>query len=357
MILYRPCPIGHQGFGDISDLPSFFVQLARSAAPVLLTMTIFACAARADDPDYEALARQQFGQANYKEASATVRLAMYKGIKTPALFLLLGECYEKQGENGAARQSYNSIVQYFPRSRESQIALEHLSTMPAAVGGAQAGNGPTFVGKHLIDRIAIVPPQFGHPAVDAGTVGLVRDIVSRLPKPIYKILDQGKTNIFVTPNLIDKFPKEINYRFAYDGSYLSAQLARTYDRDIYICERHALTGGGIALSPIYDSTSLSCTTYTQLAHALDDCLERPSKDEQYLQLFRQDAAAADIRKYPDMKNYVKEEAQGPGETFAGIAAGLMGFETRLSDELNHTFPRSRAWIERRIQMLSGGSTK
>jgi hypothetical protein len=300
--------------------------------------------------DYEKQARAEFARAAYKDAAATLRLAIYKGNKTASIWLLLGESYEKDGEIGSARQAYQTITQYFPGSRECQLAGQHLALLPNSAASHAATERPS--GKHLIDRITKVAPRFGHPEISPVTIGRVRDIVAHLPKTIYKILDRGKVSIFVTPNLIDRFPDGVNFRFGHDGSYLGQQFGRTYDRDIYVCERCVTAGGSTTLGPVNDMENIVCTTYTQLGHALDDCLEQPSRDEQFLQLYRQDCASADPAKYPMIKNYLKEEASGPGEVFGGLAALLMGDNGSLSQALSHSFPRSRAWIEKRLQVLS-----
>jgi len=222
----------------------------------------------------------------------------------------------------------------------------------------------------LKDRIFIVPPRFGHAPVSAGTVTLVKNVIAALPEQIYKILDQGQVKIFVTPNLIDKFPDAVNATHPVLGTYLSAEYGRTYERDAYVCESLAAVPGGTDLAPPMVPELIKANAYTMLAHALDYCLESPAKDEQFLRLHREDIADRESNSHASssssssssssfssstsepLRAYFLKDQSGANETFAALASSIMGNESPLSRQVDRAFPRSRAWIQARLQVLA-----
>ncbi|OPZ90591.1 MAG: hypothetical protein BWY75_00664 [bacterium ADurb.Bin425] len=204
----------------------------------------------------------------------------------------------------------------------------------------------------LEDRITIIAPRFGHAPVDRRTAAIVRDVVKKLPTNIYKILDRGGAQIFVTPNLIDKFPDAVQAKHPTLGHYLSEEFGRTYGKDIYICERVSSDPGATDLqAPLHEET-IRATAYTQLSHALDCCLEMLSKDPQYLKLYRQDVADCENSSSEDLKLYLSKDENGAKETFSGLVAGMMGANTHITRLLESNFPRAKAWIKARIELLS-----
>jgi hypothetical protein len=316
--------------------------------------------------EYEKTAQKQFAQAKYKDAAASLRLAIYKGSKSPAAWLLLGQCYEKSGELGAARQTYQTVQKYFPSSAECAKAALLLGNLPPPIpvsvprvapeqkiSPAPAMTAVTVtkpgVKKELKDRIYLVPPRWNHQAVSPHTVSLVRSLVAGLPAPVYKILDQGNANIYLTPNLIDRFPEGVGTRNENLGRYFADQLGRTYGRDVYLCERWG--GKDTDLGPVSNVDTLKEFFYTFMAHSLNDCLEMPSKDPQFLQMYNSDAATGDLSQDPKLRTFFSP-VEGVNDTFAALAASIMGSNTSSSEMVSRSFPRCRAWIAQRIKILS-----
>ncbi|MBX9939343.1 MAG: hypothetical protein K2Y32_08830 [Candidatus Obscuribacterales bacterium] len=309
-------------------------------------------------------AKEQFDRADYKGAAATLRAAMYKGAENNApSWLLLAKSYAKLGESGACKQTLSIISKHFPASKEAKEAESLLASYGSTAAGTSgkasspaSGNsniGPnTSQAANLEDRITIIPARFGHAPVDRRTVGIVRDVVKKLPPNIYKILDRGGAQIFVTPNLIDKFPDAVQAKHPTLGHYLSEEFGRTYGKDIYICERISSEPGATDLqAPLHEET-IRATTYTQLSHALDCCLEMLSKDAQYLKLYRQDVADSESSSAEDLRLYMSKDENGAKETFSGLVAGMMGANTHITRFLESNFPRAKAWIKARIELLS-----
>lgn len=297
-------------------------------------------------------AQSQYDTGNFKGAAATIRAGMYKGESSASAWLLLAKSYSKLGEAGACKQTAAIIFKHFPGSAEAKEAEKLVgssvtpSPAPAALPQVVAPKGAAFE-----DRIIIVPPRFGHARVDPRTVGIVRRIIVMLPPGMYKILDKGGAQVFVTPNLIDKFPEGVQLKHPTLGHYLSEEFGRTYGKDAYICERVSSDPGSTELqAPLHEET-IRATTYTQLSHALDTCLENPSRDGQYMKLYRQDVADAEGSAPSELKLYMSKDENGAKETFSGLAAGMMGANTQITRMLDSSFPRARAWIKARVSML------
>ena len=355
---------------------SSLLNLALSCSVVMTAAgaTIYATTTAALANAYSA-AKEQFDKADYKGAAATLRAAMYKGAENNApSWLLLARSYAKLGETGACRQTVAIISKYFPGSKEAKEAETLAGSFAQSGAGTGTGTGtgtgaatasqtsPVSVSNSggqsakqtaaLEDRITIIAPRFGHAPVDRRTAAIVRDVVKKLPTNIYKILDRGGAQIFVTPNLIDKFPDAVQAKHPTLGHYLSEEFGRTYGKDIYICERISSDPGATDLqAPLHEET-IRATAYTQLSHALDCCLEMLSKDPQYLKLYRQDVADCENSSSEDLKLYLSKDENGAKETFSGLVAGMMGANTHITRLLESNFPRAKAWIKARIELLS-----
>ncbi len=353
---------------------SSLLNLALSCSTVMTAAgaTIYATTTAALANAYSA-AKEQFDKADYKGAAATLRAAMYKGAENNASsWLLLARSYAKLGETGACRQTAAVISKYFPGSKEAKEAETLAGSFAQTGAGAGTGTGAAATASQaspvgasnsgggqstkqtaaLEDRITTIAPRFGHAPVDRRTTAIVRDVVKKLPTNIYKILDRGGAQIFVTPNLIDKFPDAVQAKHPTLGHYLSEEFGRTYGKDIYISERISSDPGATDLqAPLHEET-IRATAYTQLSHALDCCLEMLSKDPQYLKLHRQDVADCENSSSEDLKLYLSKDENGAKETFSGLVAGMMGANTHITRLLESNFPRAKAWIKARIELLS-----
>lgn len=330
----------------------------QKVALMLGVMSVFVASdVNAQEADYLPRARQLYQNKQYKEAAGLVRAGMYKGVNSAPMWLLLADCYQKQGQTEAARQAVDTIVKYFPGTAEAAQAKMLLDggksaqtspTVSSAGASKTAANAPEAT---LSERVYVVPAKFGHPEVSGHTVTLIKAMVRVLPGNIYKIMDQAHVVINVTPNLIDKFPEAVRQKHPTLGHYFSEEYGRTYGKDIYICERVSTEPGGTVLqSPLSDET-IKSTAYTQFSHALDCCLEFPSRDKLFLTLYRQDLEQAD-RSNPDLKLYITNDDLVTNEVFGGLAAGVMGNNTHITRMLETNFPRCKAWIKSRIDAIA-----
>jgi tetratricopeptide (TPR) repeat protein len=323
---------------------------------VCAAIVLAAPCAAAQEANHLARAKQLYQSKQYKEAAGVVRAGMYKGVNSAAMWLLLAECYQKQGQADAAKQAVDTIIKYFPGTTEAaqaKLLMGSGSDMQATVAGSGKSDKAGARAKEapLDERVNIVPPKFGHPEVSSHTVTLVKSMVRSLPINIYKIMNQAHVMINVTPNLIDRFPDAVQFKHPTLGHFLSDEYGRTYGKDIYICERVVTEPGGTVLqSPLSDET-IKSTVYTQFSHALDCCLEFPSRDRLFLTMYRQDLEQAD-RTNADLRGYTINEELGTNEVFGGLAAGMMGNNTHITQLLETNFPRCKAWIKARIDAIA-----
>jgi hypothetical protein len=340
-------------------LPSWFRQKYALTIVSSVAVSAFAQSAQAQfsASDYEKLGQKQYSQANFKGAAASFRLALYQGAKSASTWLYLGECYDRTAEVGAARQTYQTIQKYFPGTPECIKATERLTKLPKSGAATAAAStaapavsaSPAADRKTLKDRIYIVPPQFGHSAVDSATIRLVRNLTATLPASVYKILDQGGTNIYLTPNLIDKWPTVVGTINEHLGVYFCEEHGRTYGREVYLCERVG-RGAGTELGPVLSDEVIKEFLYTMLSHALNDCLEMPSKDPQFVAMYKQDYANLDTTD-PRLHAFIAP-VEGVADTFGALSANIMGSSASVSEYCSRSFPRCRAWIVQRIKILS-----
>jgi len=351
-------------------LPSQVGLFAKFALSFALICCLGAPGAKAQSTtvDYEKLGRKQYSQAKYKEAAASFRTAIFKGANSAAIWLSLAESYERTNEKSAATLTYQAILKNFPGTPESAKATERIAkpkpSAPAKVALSpkleatpKLATAPKVAAspaapprKSLMERIYIIPPRFGHEPVSPATIRLVRSLLAGLPKTMYKILDRGKVNIYLTPNLIDKFPETVGVKNDHLGIYFIQEHGRTYDYDMYLCERTGY-GKGTDLGPISSDETIKEFFYTLLSHLLNGCLEMPSKDPQFLALYKLDYANLNPLDFMSIHAYVAP-VEGVNDTFAALGANIMGSNGEPSELCSRCFPRCRAWIVNRIKVLS-----
>ena len=351
-------------------MPSQVGLFAKFALSFALICYLCAPGAKAQSTtvDYEKLGRKQYSQAKYKEAAASFRTAIFKGANSAAIWLSLAESYERAKEKSAAILTYQAILKNFPGTPESAKATERtakpkpsaaakLAVSPKLAATPKVAAAPKVAAepvapprKSLTERIYIIPPRFGHEPVNPATIRLVRSLLAGLPKTMYKILDRGKVNIYLTPNLIDKFPEAVGVKNDHLGIYFIQEHGRTYGTDMYLCERVGY-GKGTHLESVSSDATIKEYFYTLLSHLLNDCLEMPSKDPQFLALYKLDYANLNPLDYMSLHACVAP-VEGVNDTFAALGANIMGSPGEPSEHCSRCFPRCRAWIVNRIKVFS-----
>jgi hypothetical protein len=135
---------------------------------------------------------------SYKIAAQYLQRSAKQGMNTPLLWLYLGHAWLGSGDKAQSIQAYSTLVVGFPNTPESTEALRSLWRLdPAASRKAAAAaknpymrtarataqvNGATVRREPLINRIVVVPPKMGHPAVSGNSVAAVRKAVQGYPQ-------------------------------------------------------------------------------------------------------------------------------------------------------------------------------
>lgn len=331
------------------------MTLTRSAFLAFFLSLVFSQIGKAaDQPDILLKARQLMAKGEYKTAAEALRMELYKDDQAPTTWYFLGKCYERLGAKKAALQTYKTLVKGFPSAPEAVEAnklIKLLAVTRAPMSGTVQQAPITAAKPDLINRIYVVPPKFNHPHVSPSTVQHVKEVIRTLPPKVYKILNEGDVNIYVEPNILDKYPDSVNGLHPIMKYHMTQEDGRTYDTEVNIYERRARVGGSTELAEPNSPELIKSTLYILLGHALNACLEFPSRGEQYKRVYQQDKAAMNAVLREKLYFFVAEEQHGTGETFANLAASIMGKVDMQNRDLNRGFPRCRAWIESRIESM------
>lgn len=202
----------------------------------------------------------------------------------------------------------------------------------------------------LKHRIYIVPPQFNHPAVGEATIETVTNIVDRLPPNIYEILDKGGATINIAPNITDKWPDMLKGKLDADGLHLAQDIARCYDKDVYIYERKLIPNSTQLEPEVWDAASTTNVLVHEMGHAVDFCSGVFTKSADFLDMYQKE-----VDRMPDdvkarLWYYTKPGFTGAREAFAETFAGLMGANGKDTEVVRENFPTMRAWVRDRFKI-------
>ena len=202
----------------------------------------------------------------------------------------------------------------------------------------------------LKHRIYIVPPQFNHPAVGEATIQTVTNIVDRLPPNIYEILDKGGATINIAPNITDKWPDMLKGKLDADGLHLAQDIARCYDKDVYIYERKLIPNSTQLESETWDAASTTNVLVHEMGHAVDFCSGVFTKSPEFLDMYQKevDRMSDDVK--ARLWYYTKPGFTGAKEAFAETFAGLMGANGKDTEVVRENFPTMREWVRDRFKI-------
>jgi len=363
-------------------------KLGRLLWAALLAFTFSSSAEGAGGkPDYDA-ALSAYQAKNYKLAAEKFKSCIVAGNTSPMIMLYEGHAYLGAGDRAHAIEAYGQLADKFPASPEAQLGIQcllrldpslsiryHLSSPVAAAAPVSTANaksaatlpaqGPAAATKttttnsstnngmlpnvpladpkkHLSERIVVVPPRGNHPAVGYATISTVRDIVNRIPRHMYKYLDEGGATINLAPNIEDKWPgsgdgKKVTVA---DGT-MGEEPGRTYGRDVHIYEREKVRGEDVLKAP-RDQSEINHTCYHELGHAVDDISGQLSKSPEFKTALQQDTS----RMSDDFKareNYFLE----PGEAWAECMGVLLGAK---DEEVAQNMPMVRSYLKNRFRL-------
>ncbi len=220
----------------------------------------------------------EYQKKNYTAAIQHLRNAipvMERETAACAARLYLGHSYLALGDRDSAKKNYEQLVNLCYGSEEWKIAkqaLETLKNQPAASAGTPTKGGGTQkpgqtaqAGPGLLGRISVIPPRFGHPAVSRTMISAVQDAIIKLPKGVRKVLDDGGAELFLAPNISDKWPESVSEQgLGYDKG-------RTYGRVMYLFERQIERENDPSeLGPAWGASDIKINFYTQVGLAVLD---------------------------------------------------------------------------------------
>jgi len=195
----------------------------------------------------------------------------------------------------------------------------------------------------LIERIIIVPPLAGHPAVSASMIAAVRAALLKYPRHIYKYLEDGGATINLSPNIEDRWPGSGDGKkeTVKDGT-MGEEPGRTYGRDCYVYEREKVRGKNVLKEARSTKQIIYCLDH-EVGHAIDDISGVLSKSPEFLVAMKQDMSR--------MPQDVKERGDYftvPAEAFAESTGVLLSGEN--DNEVVQYLPMVRSYLRKKFRL-------
>jgi hypothetical protein len=308
-------------------------------------------AGAAGDADYKA-GIAAYGKKDYKVAEARFRESIKKGNKSPAVWLYSAHSFLALGHKEQAKQTYELVVKRFWSSPEAKVAAQGLEKLgvaaPVAVAATistatKPAEAPAASGG-LLDRIIVVPPQFGHAPVSPKSIAAVKAGVASLPPKMRKELDESGATINLAPNIIDRWPDTIKDLPEDDAAPTLAELpGRLYGKEIYAYERVKVRHSTALKSP-RTPTEMRHTAMNCCFQVLDD-MQGISKSGPLRAEYEADKKAVSPSMHDKLATFLKDDDWGPRETCAELTASMLGGGNEFTTDLYRSFPRTKAWLK------------
>jgi hypothetical protein len=382
--------------------------LAGGLALSLLSPLLFCAVASASQETEYAEAVELYRSRHYKEAGDMFWKSITDGNRDVKPWLYSGNCLYAQGRYAEAVERFTTTARIYKGTPEATAAGEYVKNAeaklkaagpssaanpvvsspvaspvaanvvanPAAAGSAVGSspaiapgvvsnpanvaisrNAATFrksidpvslaptLGKFK-DRIEIIRPAMGHPAVTQQTEGMIRASIKKIPPYLMSVLDQGDSKIFLTCSLVDKWPECLTAKHSYDDQTMSNDRGHTYGHDIWVCERpvNATTNLGEDAFPQAD---IEATFFNEVGHSLDDLMGHFSKNLDLRKAYGEDVGT--LSTASNVSFFLQPGDAGPSETCAEIVSDLLGAHGSQTVQMKSFFPRSYAWVKTRLK--------
>lgn len=321
----------------------------------LSTVSAFASA----DTDY-AQGLAAYKSKNYRVAAAYLQRAVNVGLSTPAIWMYLGHAYTGVGDRPHAVQAYAALIDNFRGGPEAAQAMQYLTRLdpvaarkaaagpaplPGAIAEPSAANTPAVSRTPFKDRLIIVPPLAGHPAVSSGMQTAIKAAMQKLPPHIYKILDDGGATVNLAPNIEDRWPGSGDgEKPRQEGTTMGEEPGRTYDHDCYIYERKKLKGSN-ELGEARPIRDIVACFYHELGHAIDDCGGKLSEDPKLRAQFQ-----LDLDNMPASVSSTISYYTIVSEGLPEVIGGLLGAEGQSTATCMEALPRTKYWIKQKLKL-------
>ena len=319
-----------------------------------------------------------YKQRKYAKAAELFWQSINEGNASAHAWLYMAHAYSAAGNREKAVDSYKRVAQIFKGQPAERIALSGLqkalnrptsnidtrviTTSTVGVNSTATSMRPISKPKTLNpDEYRILPltdrvivwranPRFGHPNVTDTSVGAVSSAIRRLPKNIYKLLEDGGVTITIAPNIIDKWPDMVK-NDSLDGAAqnLAQESGRCYGRDVHVWQ-NALANNSLSVNATRSSGFMVRSLYHELGHAVDDCLGRYSSSAEALKLHEQD-----VKEMPDvlrikMNYYTQSGEKGCSEACAELFSNLLGANDSDAVICAQYFRRLNHFVRRKVKL-------
>lgn len=357
------------------DLSTFSFSVARGVinlaflVPLLVVTFLGIVPAHASDSPYlnYIAGLSAYQKADYKNAIKFFQASQSNGNCSAENYMYMAHSYAASGNKQEAIKVYNDIVRLFKGSPAASMATQCLAKLdpasllpkaePSAETSSTASDPKTSRSNKpqvgFINRIDIISPTVhGHAPVQSQTVACAKSVVARLPRHIYKVLDEGNVTINIGPNISDKWPDKQNQsRPGMEEITLSQEIGRTYGRDIFLWERSTEVGS-TKLSEPFSPAEIESELLIQCGHALNDCLAI-SADEDFKSEYTKEKSAM-----PDMAQrrakLLTDDKVGASEVCALAISASLGREANRT--VDKFFPKTRDLVLQKLERLGRAST-
>jgi tetratricopeptide (TPR) repeat protein len=336
----------------------------------------------ADDPDRAtAIGLALYKQRRYKEAGDYFWKSIQLGSIKVENWLYRGHCFYATGQTFEAIQTYKVVMGTYLDSPEAAMAAGFIkkldpqnnlqpppksvatakilappptgktlppppgeNTLPPPPGEATKSEDTLPPVKTFKDKVAVIAPRDGHPAVKKETVQTINKAIAKLPPRIQHLLDENNASVFVVPNLIDKFP-EYKILKRDDGTTMGSDLGRTFGREIYVCQQ--TTDGETNASEACSPKDIEAAFFNQCGRVLDDILKISTMPEMK-RAWEQDAENVPGDNRDSLKSYLKSDV-GQTETCAELIAAILGGQGKNTQSMPTNFPRTYYLVKEKLK--------
>lgn len=323
-----------------------------------------------------------YKQKRYAEAADLFWQSITEGNSSAHAWLYMAHSYTAAGNKEKALDTYQQITQIFkgqPAEKMALAGIQKASRMPAGRTASSSASTTTTASSSnttatasppqpiskpktqnpndyrslpLRDRVIVYKAhrKFGHPEVTPASADVVTTAIRRLPKHIYKILEDGGVTITVAPNIIDKWPDMVkNDSLDVDAQNLAQEGGRCYGRDVHVWQ-HSIQNGSLAVKGASNTGFILCSLYHELGHAVDDCMGSYSSSAEALKLHEQDVKEMPDNMRTKLNYYTQSGQKGCSEACAELFSQLLGAED--SDAVNCAiyFRRLQHFLRQKVRL-------
>jgi hypothetical protein len=324
--------------------------------------------AAADEEEYKA-GIALYTKKDYAAAAAKFWKSITAGNSSAGAYLYMAHAYYGAQNIYEALNTYHSILDLFKGSKEAEVASQCIKRidpqnlwrrdqpLPAAlvpktppVTATTSSTTTTITPRaaSMLDRITVVPPRKGHPAVSGEMIRMVKSAIQAMPPHLNKICLDGNVNINILTNASDKWPESID-QIKFEDSVYAQEEGHTYGRDIYLYERPVVEKGSFALAAPFKPDVVRWATLFQLFHGVDACLGPYSKDPALDEAYKNDLERVLDDKKGVLAEYINGD-HGPADTFAELGVGLIGGRGPLTAEVDRHFPLTKALVKKKLRI-------